>query len=483
MSSVSGVGTISSAGVGSGLDVETIVSKLVAIESQPITNLQTAASKLETKLSSWGQIKSKLATLSDAAEKLTLPSTWSATSASSSDATSVAATSSTSATAGSYSVNVSSLASAQTLASAVQSSSTATLGSGTLTIELGTWSTDLSSFSAKSGASAINVSISSTDTLSDIRDKINSATDDVSASIVTDASGSRLVLRGNTGASNGFRITTDDDDGTDTNASGLSALAYNPAASVTSMSRTQAAANAAATINGLSVSSESNTITAIDGLTLTLSKVTASPVNVTVAQDNASITKSINDFVSAYNSVQSYLATQTKYDATSKKAGALQGDTSAVSLQTQLRSMVGAVSGASSTFGHLSDLGVQIQKDGSLSVNSTTLTSALGNLSEVKKAFSNLDTSNDSNNGFARKLMRFADDALGVDGTITTRSSGIQKTIDNNEKRQEELQQRIDAYETRLRAQYTALDEQMASLNTMNSYISKLISSTYSSDS
>ncbi len=481
MSSVSGVGTISSAGIGSGLDVESIVTKLVAIEKQPITNLQTAESKLQTQLSSWGKVKSNLSDLRDAAEQLTLPSTWTATSATSSDASSVSVTTGTSATPGSYSISVQSLAAAQTLASAPQSASTSTLGAGNLHIELGSWNSDQSTFTAKTGATAVDVAISATDTLADIRDKINSASSTVKASVVTDATGSRLVLRSATGVSNGFRTSVTDGDGDNTDAAGLSALAFDPSSSINSMTQSQAAANSSATINGLAVSGETNSLTAIDGMTITLGKITTTPVSVTVAQDNNAITKSINAFVSAYNAVQTLLSDQTKYDATNKTAGTLQGDNSAVSLQTQIRALAGSLSGASSSFSRLSDMGLQIQKDGTLVVNSSKLTSALGNLSELKKAFANSDSTVDSNNGFARRFMRLGDSVLGVDGTLTTRTAGIQKSIDNNEKRQADLQDRVNAYETRVRAQYTALDAALAKLSTTSGYVTSLVNSTNSS--
>lgn len=462
MSSVSGTGTITSAGVGSGLDVESIVTKLVAIESQPITTLKTAESKLNTKLSEWGKVKSALSDLNDAAQKLTLPSTWNITKATSSDTSSVNVSTDANAVAGSYSIAVTSLATAQTLASAAQTSATATLGSGTLHIKAGT-------------AAAIDVSISSTDTLKDIASKINSASSTVKASVVTDATGTRLVMRGTTGAANTFTVTADDGDGDNTDASGLSALAYDPSSSVTQMTQTQAAANSAATINGLTVTGTSNTITAIDGLTITLSKLT-SAVDVTVKPDTDSISTSVNDFVKAYNSLQSLLAADTKYDAGTKTAGTLQGDNTAVSLQNQIRSLMGGASSASSTFTRMSDIGLAIQDDGSVKVDSTKLSSALGNLSEVKKMFTTYaGTGASASDGFGQRFRVYSSKMLGVDGAVTTRTDGIQKSIDSNEKRQTQLQDMVDAYEKRIRAQYTALDSAMATLNTQSSYISQMI--------
>lgn len=476
MSSVSGTGTVSSAGVGSGLDVESIVTKLVAIESQPITTLKTAESKLQTQLSEWGKVKSALSDLNDAAQSLTLPTTWSATTATSSDTSAVNVSTDSKAVAGSYSISVTALAAAQTLASAPQTAATNTLGAGTLHIQVGAWNGDQSAFTAKSGSATVDVTISATDTLNDIRDKINAASPNVKASVVTDTSGSRLVLRGTTGVDNGFRVSVDDGDGNNTDAAGLSALAYDPASSVASMTQTQAAANSAATINGLPVSGTTNTLTAIDGLTIQLSKLT-SAVDVNVKQDTDAISKSINTFVTAYNALQGLLATDTKYDAGAKTAGPLQGDNTAVALQNQIRALMGGTSSASSVYSRLSDIGLAIQSDGTVKVDSTKLNSALGsNPAEVKKMFMTYGGSGASaSDGFAQRFRVYSDNLLGVDGAVTTRTGGLQKSIDNNDKRQQQLQDQVDAYEKRIRAQYTALDAAMAQLNTQSSYVSQMI--------
>lgn len=475
-SSTSSTGTLSSAGLGSGLDVNSIVSQLVAIESQPITQLQTQAASMQTQLSTWGQISSGMSSLEDAASALIDPSTWASTTASSSNAAAVGVSSTTSATAGNYSVTVSALASSQTLSSAPLSSASSTLGSGTLHIQLGTWNTDQSVFTAQAGASAVDVKVAAGDTLSDIAAKISSANAGVSASVVTDANGSRLLISGATGAANGYRISVSDDDGSNTNASGLSALAFDPSSGVKSMTQTQAAANAQATVNGLSLSSASNSLTAINGLTLQLNQITTAPVSIAVTQDNDAITKSINAFVTAYNSMATALRTDTKYDAGTKTAAPLQGDSTAVRLQNQLSTLIGSSSGASSVYSTLSSIGISVQRDGTLKVDSTKLSTALSNQpAEVKKLFANADPSNQANNGFAQTFFSLTSQALGYQGMLTSRTAGIQQEIDNNSKRQSELQSQVDLYQTRIRAQYSALDAAMAQLNALSSYMSQQI--------
>lgn len=472
---VTNVGSISSPGLGSGLDVNAIVTQLVAVEKQPINQLQSDASKMQSRLSSWGQVKSALATLRDAASALNAPTTWTPTTATSSDTSSVGVSTSSSAVPGSYSVKVLNLAAAQSLVSPSYASSTATVGQGTLSIQLGTWNADQSSF-ASGSSGAVDIAIGpGEDTLTAVRDKINAAAAGVTASIVTDTTGSRLVLRGETGAAQGFQISvTDSTDGDGSDANGLSALAYNPALGIQQMTSTQAADDARAQINGLTVTSKTNTITAIEGLTLTLGKPTGLGIEVSVNRDTAAISNSISNFASAYSKLISLVKTQTKYDSATKTAAALQGDGSAISLERQFRSLVGANSGASSVFQNLSALGLSVQSDGSLGVDATKLQDAIkGNLSEVKKLFANSDAQNSSNDGISQRFRALGDQVLGIDGIVSSRTSGIQSSLDRNSERQTVLQDRASLYESRLRAQYTSLDTQLARLNSLSSYVTQ----------
>lgn len=480
--------SVSSLGIGSGLDANSIVTKLVTLESQPITDLQTAASKIQTKISAYGQIQSAVSSVRDAARKLTSTDLWTATTATSADTTAINATTTSGAQVGTYSVDVTSLAKPQSIVSntALASSST-TVGSGSLSIELGTWTDN--TFAGATGGTPIMVTVAASDTLADIRDKINNSGAGVKASIITDSSGARLVMQSaTTGEANGFRITATDDDGNGTDAAGLSALAYDPANGTTGTKLTQAASDAVATINNIEVKSPTNTLSeVISGLTITLSKVTnttgtsPNPVNITVGQDTASITKAITDFATAYSSMATLLKTNTKYDESTKTAGTLQGDSGALSVQNQFRAIVGSSSNASSTFGTLSSIGLEIQTDGTIKVNTTKLTSSLANSAEVKKLFANSDSADAANDGVMTRLRTLGDNLLGVDGSITTRTAGLKQSITDNEARQDALQARVDLYEKRLRAQYSSLDTIMAGLSSQSNYVTQMINSLNSS--
>ena len=469
--------TISSAGIGSGLDVNSIVTQLVAIERQPITDLQTKATQIQTQISEFGKQKSALATLRDAASKLTSSDFWGQTTGASSDTSTVNVTTTTGAAAGTYAVAVTSLAAAQSTATGVFAGSTATPGAGTLHIELGSWGTGQTSFTPKTGATAVDITVAATDTLAQVRDKINSANAGVTAIVLTDASGSRLMMRSTaTGTENAFRTSVVDADGTNTNATGLSALAYDPSSAAGVMTRTQTAANAVATLNGLPITSASNTLTnVVDGVTLKLSGITSAPVNVNVLQDNDALKKQLQAFADAYNAVQTLITTQTKYDASTKTGGPLQGDGAAVGLQRSLRNLAGTSSGASSTFARLADAGLGTDATGQMVITAAKLDNALANPTELKKLFSNTDLAVASNNGIGRQFRVLADSFLSVDGSLNTRADGLRQRLDSNKSQQDKLTDRVAQVEKRLRAQYTALDTQMATLNSLSSYVTQQI--------
>jgi flagellar hook-associated protein 2 len=470
--------TISSPGVGSGLDVNSIVTQLVAIERQPITKLQKQASSLQTQLSAFGKLKSNLSALRDAASALSSTTTWRQTTGTSSDSASVAVTTDANNRPGSYSVLVTKLASSQSNVSTTFASSAALVGEGSLRIELGTWGAGSSTFTPKPDTGAIDITVGPpAKSLAEVRDMVNASNAGITATVLTDASGARLVFSSsNTGAANGFRISVTDTDGNSVDTSGLSALAYDPSVGVVTMAQALAAANAAALINGTPVSSDSNTLTHIvDGMTLTLGRVTGAPVQITTAEDKESIRKKIDAFVTAYNDLNKELADQTKYDPNSKAAGSLQGDSAAIGLRAALRNALGASSPASAVFTRLADVGFDLQRDGSIKLDAGKLDNGLANLAELKKLFANNDLAVPANNGIATILRSRADQALGVDGSLSTRSEGLRTRISTNEKRQAELTDRVAQVEARLRAQYTALDRKMAELQSLSGYVAQQV--------
>jgi flagellar hook-associated protein 2 len=473
-------GSISSAGIGSGLDVSSIVSSLMAVERLPLTKLQTTGSTMQTKLSAFGQMQSLVSAFRDASAALYNADAFSVTSASSSDPTAVSAGSTAQAVPGAYAVSVSALSATQSAVSASGqfTSSTDVVGTGTLTLTLGTWNAGQTAFTPKTGTTSVAIPIgASENTLAGIRDKINAANAGVSATIVTDATGSRLALQSSaTGADNGFRLSVADADGNNTNAAGLSRLAFDPPAGAARMTLTQSAANTQATINGIAVTTPNNTLTdVVGGISFSLGKVTTVPVTVNVTRNTDSVKNLMTSFVAAYNALNGFLSSATQYDAATKKAALLQGDATTTGLQNQLRQMVGQPGLASPAFGSLSDVGLEFQKDGTLKLNDTKVTAALKKLPELTTAMSHVDATKPANNGFAKRLATWADGLLGTDGALTGKSKSIQSQIASNQKDQDKFSDRLTATEARIRSQYTALDKTMSNANALSKYVQQQI--------
>ena len=444
--------TISSPGIGSGLDVSSIITQLMAIERQPLKQLETAETKIQSQISEVGKIKSALSKFRDVAAKLASTDFWRTTTGKS-NSTAVGVTTSSTASPASFAVEVTSLAKAQTIAAPAVATSSTTLGTGTLTIQ------------RTGGGDPFDVAIEATDTLAGIRDKINAAGAGVTASILTDASGARLVMRSNaTGTDNAFNTTV--------SGTGLDGLTFNAATQTGGATPAQPAANLVATVNNLPVSSASNTLTDVfDGVTLTMTAETAGPVTIDVAADTETLKKTLTEFATAYTELSKLIVTDTKYDATAKKAGALQGDSAIVGLQNRLRSMLGASSGASTAYARLSDVGFEMQQDGSLTVNSTKLDKAIANLPQLKALFSNSSLTDANLDGFGKRFRVVASDILGIDGALTSRTTGLSDKLKRNQTSQDRMEERLAQTQKRLEKQYSMLDAKLGTLNGLSSYV------------
>jgi flagellar hook-associated protein 2 len=464
--------TISSSGIGSALPVEDIISKLMSIEKQPIARLQTAASTIQTKISAFGQLQSAVSSFRDASLALTKATTWGATTATSSDASAISVTTGEDAVAGNYAISVESLATAHSAVSQTYESSSALVGAGTLRVEIGSFGQ--AGFAPQPNLAAMSIDIGPTDSLATVRNKINAAGAGVSAVIVNDTTGSRLIISStNPGSASAFRMTGD---------GGAAAFGFDPDSASNAMTQTQPPADAQVTVNGLAVSTSGNRLTdMIQGLTINLNKATAgATVQISVAQDNTALKGSVQAFVDSYNTLAKMLASQTKYDDATKTAGKLQGDSTAVSLQRQLRNVLTSQSPASGVYPTLNSIGVALQADGTLKVNDAKLTSALNaNPLEVKKLFSDshpiANAGDPDLNGIATRLRIFGDQILGSEGALSTKTASLNTILSLNQKRQDDMTQRLALTEARMRAQYTSLDTNMSRLTALNAYITNQV--------
>lgn len=469
--------TISSAGIGSGLDVKSIVSQLVAIERRPLTQLQSQGSQLTSRISTWGTVRAQLSNLQDAARALSTSTNWNARTLTTSNANAVTGSASSSALAGSYSVAVTALAQQQVLRTSTGVSSGSALGqSGSLQISLGTWSG--STFSPS--ASAATLSVSETDTLGTIAQNINHLNAGITATVVRSGGQENLIFRSAaTGATQGFQIRAFGAAAPQseiTNGTGLGALAYaSQAGAFFGMTPTQSAQNASATIEGIQLTSPSNTISdAIAGVNLQLASVTSTPTTVSVTQDLGETRSRIGSFVDAFNTLVTSLAQFTRFDQASRTAGPLQGDSTAVGLLNTLRRMAGSTGPENNAFTRLSDAGLELQRNGTLSINNSRLDRALENLNALRDFFS-ASSADPTRSGLARRFSDYAFGALASQGQVSERTSALQRSVDRNNQEIDRLNNRLQRTEARLLQTYSALDTQIASLNSLNLFVSQQI--------
>lgn len=475
--------TITSLGIGSGLDINGMVEQLVALEKRPLLQMRSDASRLQTQVSSYGKMQSLFSGLQDAANALAGGSVWSRSVGRSSDESVAGVSAGTGAAAGTYAITVSQLARNQTASSLASfTDSAALVGAGTLSISVGSWATP--PFQQKAGTSTLDVAITATDTLAQVRDKINAAGAGVTASIVTDSSGSRMALRSTvSGVENGFKVAVNDTDGSAFDANGLSRLGYDPDNGTARLLIAQPGANALATVNGIAVNSASNELSgAVQGVTITLRKEAAS-AEIGISADREAVANAVKTFAEAYSQLALFITEQTKYNESTKTGGTLQGDSSATGLLTRLRGVLNLPSGAAAAFPRMSDIGLQIQRDGTLKVDAAKLASAMADLPELKKAFGNSDTVTPGNDGFARRYATLAQQVTGVGGNLTARTEGLRKLIDRNTDAQGRLETRVERFQQRLVAQYTAMDANLSKLNALSSYVNQTLAQLAKSNS
>ncbi|RCS58222.1 flagellar filament capping protein FliD [Parvibium lacunae] len=386
---------------GSSIDVNSLVSQLMQAETQPLVRLQRNQASIQSKISAYGNLRGALSSFQDAARAVSNLNNLQPTKTSVSDSSIASLTANANASIGNYSLEVSKLAQQQKLNSSSFASTTTTVGTGTLTIQLGTYNSGSNTFTNNPDKTAVSVNITN-GSLSSIRDAINSANAGVNATLVNDGTGTRLVLTSkDTGAANSIKLSVTDDDGTPTNTSGLSALAYDPTASAgagKNLTQTQAAQNAEFKLDGIDISKSSNTITdAIENATLQLSKVTTSAISLNINRDSSGITSQLQSFVQAFNSMQTTLKQLSGFNPTTKEAGPLAGDSALRGALNQIRGLLTRQLGSESgTYSSLSQIGIAFQKDGTLALNSSKLNAAItADASSVTKLLANVSTSSD----------------------------------------------------------------------------------------
>jgi flagellar hook-associated protein 2 len=445
---------ITSTGIGSGLNIGAIVSSLTtAFGAGQQNQLTSQANTLDAQVSAFGTFTSSLDSLKSTLSALENPTQLAGFTAAVGDKTVATASTSTGAVAGTYSLEVQNLATAATLTSQPVASSGTAVGTGILTIAV--------------GGSSSSISIDSTNnTLAGIVAAINSAPNNpgVSASIITAKDGARLVLSGTTtGAGNAITVTQSGGDG------GLSSLVYDPSHSDTALTQTQAASNANFTINGYAATSASNVASgAITGVTLNLLQASAAntPTTLTVSPDTTAAQTAISAFVTALNSTLTSIQSLTAYDPTTQTAGALQGNATLQSFQSQLSKILDTVTLGNSGVNSLSDLGITANANtGTYDTNTTTLSNAL---SSSLGAVGNLLG---GTNGIVTQVDKLVTQYTQAGGLLATINQGLQTGLSNVAKQQTALNAELATYSATLTTQYNAMDAAVAALKQTQTYL------------
>ena len=440
-------GTISSSGIGSGLNVSQIVTALMDAEKGPLNSINKSISTDNAQISAYGSISSQISSFQSSIAGLITPSTIKATTANSSSTGVLSVSNDGTALAGEYKITNVTLASPQVITSNIDTSAYTSINSsigstGSITI-LG------------------NTITPTTFTVAGIVEAINNANISGVSATMTNLGTSaapdyqiRIVNTSDTAATIALSAGND-----------FSGLAFTSADAVAG----------SLTINGTTVNRSSNMITdLVPGLTINL--VGTGNSTITVAQDNSALSSKISAFVTAFNALDKSLKDISSYDATAKKGAALYGDSAINSLRREIRSIIIGTLGvdATTSYNRLSQVGVSFKSDGTLSLDNTTLNTAISaNFNKVAKLFSGTGVSTDSLglHGFAYQLNTVLTTATGIDGSITNRKSSLQSDVRRLQARAEQEQLRLADLQQMYQKQYTALDRTVSSLNSMASYL------------
>lgn len=377
---------IQAGGAGSGLDINSLVSKLVTVEGQAKSHrLDYGEALASAKMSAIGTLKSAVQDFKSSLSSVNNLSALATRVAKSSDITLLTASANNKAASGNYSIVVKQLADSQKLKSIGFSTVNTEIGTGTLSIAFGTYDSESNQFNLNPKTATTTITIDNkNNTLEGIRDAINASSADVDASIIFDGSEYHLVVTSNnTGTSNSIKITVDDSDSEDKNNHGLSRLSYDPTQLIGSgknMEESIAPLDALLRIDGIDIQSSSNTISdAIDNVSLTLKDADIDKkINLTISSDKSATSKKINSVITKFNDLIKTIKTTGGYDEANKKAGILMGDFSLMSIENNVRnSLLSSIQNLNGNFQTLSDIGITSNEDGTLSVNDSKLDEAL----------------------------------------------------------------------------------------------------------
>jgi flagellar hook-associated protein 2 len=435
---------LTSVGLGSGLDINGIVSALVTSEQAPkVAQFNSKEGAINAEISALGSLKSALSEFKDSLSFLSKTDSFDSQSLSVSKNTYLTSSVTNSAVSGSYSVSVEQLAQSQKVGSLAVSDVTAPLDEGSLNFAV-----DGNSF---------DIAVTAEDTLQTLVAKINADENNVgiTATIVNSDDGAKLVLTSNkTGTANNVIVSA-----TDTGAGTVLADTF-------AMTELQPAKDSIVYIDGLKLTSSSNTVEgAIDGVTLNLREADiAQLTTLTVKQNTNSIKSGIKSFVEAFNAMSKTITDLTSYNSATQTAAVLQGDSLPRGIQSQLR---GVISSAFSTSGgnlSLASIGITTTRSGTLEIDDDILTEALkNNVTGIKEMFTTEET------GAATKLDSYLDSYVGTGSIIDSRDTSLDSNLERLNDQREVFARKMASFEARLFKQYNYMDLIVGQLSTQSS--------------
>ncbi|MCF7982186.1 MAG: flagellar filament capping protein FliD [Pseudomonadales bacterium] len=465
--------SVSSLGIGSGLDLNSILKQLIEAERGPTSNrLDLKEAETQASISAFGSFKSALAEFQSTLNDLKTLSEFQDRSTTSSDPDIFTASADSTASVGTTNINVLNLAAAHKLVSADFATPETVIGTGSLTIE--------------AGGSSYNINIPD-GSVSAIKDAINNsdAGTKVSANIITvdDGNGgtvSKLVISSKaTGAGNAIEISVVDDDGTHDDAAGLSQLLFQPGNGNNRLTELDAATDARITVDGFTVSSATNEFKgAVEGVTITALKESEDPINnppetLTVALNKTAIQGKVSSFVTVFNALKDTFNLLTDYDPNTGEAGLLNGDATIRTAERQLeRILYGSINGVDGVYSNLSQLGITTGEKGKLSLDQETLNSALdSHFNDIGEFFA-------GDEGLAKQLADLTEGFLSATGIISLREEGFDTELKEIADDRVDLDRRLASIEARTRQQFAALDILLGQLNSTSEFLTQQLENT-----
>ena len=443
-------------GLASGIDTNALVDGLMAVAKQPSDQLAARKTQVDAASTTVSTFSSKLAALKTAALALTTNVGFASTVATSSDPSIVATTTGSTAT-GSYAVTVEQLARAQKTRSTTSASSSTALGmSGSLDLQVGS-----------DPASLKNVPILATDSLADIASKISSSGARVSASVMNDGTGYRLIVQGlDTGAGNAFTIG---ENGT--------TLGFGAPGAPTAGATYETAADAKFTVDGMPATSGTNQVTGVvGGLKLALTKLTSSPTIVQVSTDSTSLRQKVTGLMNAYNDVINYGHQQAGFGGSKATNPFLSADSA---IRGALHKMGGLISspiaGTTGAYTTMRSLGLKTSQEGTLTMDYTKLDAALAADPDSVRRLFVTDTVTGAT-GLMDALMKGVDSlVVGKGGAVAARISALQAQSKRIDDAKTKMDLRLDDYQAQLKKQFSAMDAAVGKYKAMQASLDSTI--------